>query len=195
MGRSETMEIIEMLRLHETGLSQRQIAASGGFNKSTVGDVLKLCREKGVDYKTALQMAGAELQNLLYPPVKNEPEKLREPDWKAVQEELAKYKNLNLQFLWEEYRTQHLNGLSYSRYCRHFREYREAAGRSVSLHHERKAGEIMEVDWIGDTLACVVNSETGEAETAHFFVAVMGYSGLPYMEGLSKRAGTQLDCS
>jgi len=31
-------------------------------------------------------------------------------------------------------------------------------------------------------LPCVVDSETGELITAHFFVAVMGYSGLPYVE-------------
>lgn len=177
------MKIIEMLRLSEMGLNQRQIAASAGCAKSTVGDVLKLCRKKDVRYETAAQMSDEELHEFLYP--ETEPKKrqaLPEPDWKAVQLELARNKNLNLQFLWEEYRKEHSDGLSYSRYCKHYRWYREAAGREVSLHHERKAGEIMEVDWMGDTLPCVVNGGTGEVITAHFFVAVMGYSGLPYVE-------------
>lgn len=176
------MKIIEMLRLSEMGLSQRQIASGAGCAKSTVGDVLKLCREKGVGFESASRMGDTELQELLYPAQESNRVRPPEPDWEAVREELAKHKNLNLQFLWEEYRKQHPDGLSYSRYCIHYREYREVSGREVSLHHERRAGEIMQVDWMGDTLACVKDSTTGEAETAHFFVAVMGSSGLPYVE-------------
>ena len=177
------MKITEMLRLSELGLSQRQIAGSAGCAKSTVGDVLKLCREKHVNYEQASRMADRELHDLLYPEVKTARKGSPEPDWKAVQEELAQHKKLNLQYLWEEYRAQHPDGLSYSRYCIHYKQYLEAlSGRQVSLHNERKAGEVMEVDWMGDTLPCVVNGETGEVITAHFFVAVMGYSGLPYVE-------------
>ena len=128
------MKIIEMLRLSELGLSQREIAGSAGCAKSTVGDVLKLCREKQVSYEQASQMADMELHDLLYPEAKTQSKGPPEPDWKAVQEELAKHKKLNLQFLWEEYRVQHPDGLSYSRYCIHYRKYLEAsAGRQVSL--------------------------------------------------------------
>jgi len=176
------MKITEMLRLSEMGLTQRQIGASAGCGKSTVGDVLRLCESKGLNYDKVSRMSDDELHYLLYPDAEAAPDESSEPDWKAVQEELAKHKNLNLQFLWEEYRTQYPDGLSYSRYCVHYRRYREAAGRQVSLHNERKAGDVIEVDWMGDTLACVINSETGEAVAAHFFVAIMGYSGLPYVE-------------
>jgi len=183
MRSTEKMKIIEMLRLSELGLSQREIAGSAGCAKSTVGDVLKLCRKKHVSYEQASQMTNTELHDLLYPETKAASKRAPEPDWKVVQEELAKHKKLNLQFLWEEYRAQYPDGLSYSRYCIHYKQYLEgAAGRQVSLHNERKAGEVMEVDWMGDTLPCVVNGETGEVVTAHFFVAVMGYSGLPYVE-------------
>ena len=107
MRSTEEMKIIEMLRLSELGISQRQIAGSAGCAKSTVGDVLKLCREKQVNYEQASQMADKELHDLLYPEVKTVRKGSPEPDWKAVQEELAKHKKLNLQYLWEEYRAQH----------------------------------------------------------------------------------------
>jgi transposase len=126
-------------------------------------------------------MTDEALQKAVYPETVRQPTS-SEPDWKAVHEELAKNKNLNLQFLWEEYRRDNPNGLSYSRYCVHYRKYRKASGRQVSLHNERKAGELMEVDWMGDTLACVVDEKTGELITAHFFVSILGYSGYPYVE-------------
>jgi len=97
------MKIIEMLRLSELGLSQRQIAGSAGCAKSMVCDVLKLCRDKRVNYEQAARMADKELHDLLYPEAKVKKAGPPEPDWKGVQEELARHKNLNLQFLWDAY--------------------------------------------------------------------------------------------
>ena len=182
MRRTEKMKITEMLRLSEMGLSQRQIAASAGCGKSTVGEVLKLCREKKITHEAASRLSDEELHEKLYPDSGLQKAKATEPDWKAIHEELVKHKNLNLQFVWEEYRTQCPNGLSYSRFCEHYREYRTASGRQVSLHNERKAGELMEVDWMGDTLPCVVDGESGEVLEAHFFVSILGYSHYPYVE-------------
>jgi transposase len=174
------MKILEILRLSEKGMPQRSIAASAGCGKSTVGDIIKRCKDKGLTAETAANMTAEAIQTLLYPtsvaPV------IHEPDWKAIHSELAKHPNLNLQFMWEEYRTQYPNGLSYGRFCAHSRAYREAAGREVTFVKERKAGDIMEVDWIGDTLDCVVDPESGEVQTAHFFVAILGYSHYLYVE-------------
>jgi len=182
MRRTEKVKIIEMLRLSEMGLSQREIAASAGCGKSTVGEVLKLCKDKGITHKSALQLTDEQLHVALYPNRQDKSSKKSEPDWKAIHEELVKHKNLNLQFMWEEYRTQHPNGLSYSRFCERYRQYRKATDRQVSLHNERRAGETVEVDWMGDTLPCMVDSITGEITSAHFFVAVLGYSNYPYVE-------------
>ena len=176
------MKIIEMLRLSEMGMPQRDIAASGGCGKSTVGEVLKLCKDKGINHEAALQMTDEQLQTALYPKDLGKAPMTPEPDWKAIYEELAMHKNLNLQFMWEEYRKQYPDGLSYSRYCEHARKYRMESGRQVSLYHERKAAEIMEADWMGDTLPCVIDGSTGEAMTAHFFVSILGYSLYPYVE-------------
>jgi hypothetical protein len=43
-------------------------------------------------------------------------------------------------------------------------------------------GKEMFIDWVGDTLDCVVDPNTGEVVTAHFFVSVLGYSCYPYAE-------------
>ena len=179
------MKIVEMLRLSGMGMSQRQIAQSAGCGKSTVGELLKLCKDKGVDYTAAKAMSEGELYEAVYPESaarKKAVAAAREPDWSVIHAELVKHKNLNLQFMWEEYRRENSNGLSYSRFCKHYRDYREAIGKSVNLHQERKAGEVMEVDWMGDTLDCIVDPSSGEILTAHFFVATLGYSLMPYIE-------------
>jgi transposase len=190
MRRTEKMKIVEMLRLSEMGLSQRKIGASAGCGKSTIGDLLRLCKEKNVDYEAAKRLTDEELHSLLYPESDSNISKVPVPDWKLIHEELAKHKNLNLQFMWEEYRTVHPEGLSYSRFCELYRQYRKATSRQVSLYHERKAGEIMEIDWMGDTLPCVVDENTGEVIEAHFFVSILGYSNYPYVEAFPNEKET-----
>ena len=49
------------------------------------------------------------------------------------------------------------------------------------MHINRKPGELMEVDWAGQT-AFIVDSDTGEALDAFLFVAVLPYSGYAYAE-------------
>jgi len=173
------MKIVDILRLAEANMGHRDIGSHAGCGKSTITRLLKICREKGITHELASKMTEGELHAAVYPE-SHEPR--QEPDWASIHKELAKHPNLNLQYLWEEYREQNPTGIGYSRFCELYRNYRKAAGRAVSLYHERKAGEIMEVDWIGDTLACMVDPATGVITEAHFFVATIGYSLYPYVE-------------
>ena len=174
------MKIIDILRMTEKGISQRGIASSAGCSKSTIGDIQKRCQEKGLTLEKAEKLTSSELSAIIYPKDPNRQPAAPEPDWKAIHEEMAKRPKLNLSYMWEEYRRQHPNGLSYGRFCAHARAYRETAGKEVIFVKERKAGDIMEVDWAGDTLNCVVIN--GEIQNAHFFITILGYSHYPYVE-------------
>jgi len=175
-----SMKIVEMLRLKSLGLTQREIARSSGCAKSTIGDTLKRCDEVSLDFETAKAMTDEALQALLYPK-KVAATRKPEPDWEAVSIELSRRKNLNLQYIWEEYRKVDPDGLSYSQYCARYRAYRKKQER-LSLHEERIAGQIMQVDWIGNVLPCVYDPKTGIAQDAHFFASALGVSGFPYVE-------------
>jgi transposase len=178
----ERMKIVEILRMSELGVSHRKIAGSAGCGKTTISRVLKICQENGISHEAAKQMSEAELHAAMYPESMEAKRQAPQPYWAAIHEQMVKHPNLNLQFIWEEYREQHPEGISYSWFCENYRAYRKASGREVSLYHERKAGELMEVDWMGDTLECIVDSTTGELTEAHFFVATLGYSHYPYVE-------------
>ena len=49
------------------------------------------------------------------------------------------------------------------------------------MHLNHKPGEIMQVDWAGDT-ATVTDTDTGEAISAYIFVATLPFSGYSYVE-------------
>ena len=145
MRRVDAMKITEMLRLKEMGFSQRDIAKSSGCGKTTVGDVMKRCQTAGVGYKTALGMGEDELHRLVYPANTSNASAKTEPDFDAIHKELLRHKNLNLQFMWEEYRDNAPDPLGYSQFCAKFREYKEK--RDVTMHNEKKPCDELEVDW------------------------------------------------
>ena len=50
------------------------------------------------------------------------------------------------------------------------------------MHLNHKPGEIMQVDWAGDTTS-VLDTDTGEPIKVYVFVATLPYSGYSYVEG------------
>lgn len=178
------MKITEILRLREMGLSYKEIATGAGVGKSTVGDVLRLCGECGLDYRKARDMGDEELQKLLYPGYYKRKSVKQKPDFHGIQQELAQNKHTNLRFIWEEqYRKQYPDGLGYSQFCEVYRRWsKRDALQNVTMHLEREPGKELFVDWMGETPLCIVDPETGEAHAAHFFVGALGSSGYPYVE-------------
>lgn len=59
----------------------------------------------------------------------------------------------------------------------------------------RETGKELFVDEIGDTLACVVDSSTGETHAAHFFVATLGDQLLPLRRSLPRCKISQMAVS
>ena len=49
------------------------------------------------------------------------------------------------------------------------------------MHLNHKPGEVMQVDWAGDT-AAVIDTDTGEIIPAYVFVATLPYSAYSYVE-------------
>ena len=52
----------------------------------------------------------------------------------------------------------------------------------MSAYQEREPGKELFIDWMGDTLDCVMDYDTGELHTAHFFVTAMAESSYPFVE-------------
>jgi transposase len=49
------------------------------------------------------------------------------------------------------------------------------------MHLNHKPGDIMQVDWAGQT-AYIIDTDTGELNKEYLFVAVLPYSGYSYVE-------------
>ena len=87
------------------------------------------------------------------------------------------------QLLWMEYcdRCRDAGEIPFqlTAFKKHYREW--LARTKATMHIQRKPGEIMEVDWAGQT-ARLIDTDTGESIDAYVFVAAMPYSGYAYAE-------------
>ena len=173
------MKIIELLRLWGQGYTQREIALSINCSKTTVASLQKRLGALGLTYEAVKDLPDDTINELAYPPRRVGRAAKKEPDWEEMQKRLDGNKRLNLQFLFEEYRETETDGLSRTQFYARHAAWKAAAGKEVVMVQEREPGRELFVDWMGDTLECVLDSETGKMAKAHFFVATLGDSGYP----------------
>jgi len=134
------------MRLNNQGLTQLEIATSVNCGRSTVGDILRKCRESNLEYDEALQMTNEAIKSRLYPNMTRVSTKA-EPDWEKLHKWLVGSKRRNLSLAWDTYHKSHPEGLSYSQYCRRYTKWRESTGKTLTMVQEHEPGKIVYVDW------------------------------------------------
>ena len=173
-------KIREVLRLtHELGLSVRQVREATGVGKTAVSEYVDRARVIGITWSIPPEITDAELERRLFTPAGfDEGSTKRLPDWSKVHEEL-KRRGVTLMILWEEHRTEHVDGHGYSRFCELYGEWRRRL--SPTMRQTYVAGDKLFVDWAGDTVP-IIDPMTGEVHEAHLFIAVLGASSYTYAE-------------
>lgn len=177
MRRLEMKTVHEVLRLHfELGLTQREIATSTGASLGTVSGIITKARDAGIKYPVTL--SNKDLGSILYPPSQKEgKQNPHEPDVEHIHKEMQK-KGVTLTLLWEEYKTEHPDGLMLTQFCERYRTFRKQ--NDVYMRKTYKAGERVMVDWAGLTMS--YTNETGEKLPAYIFVAALPASAYLFVE-------------
>lgn len=179
-------KLVDILRLSNAGMSERQIARACNVSRSTVASYLKRLAQVGVRWPLPLEMGEEELNELLFTQkesVRSRDKARSLPDWAEVGKELMG-KGVTLRLLWEEYRQTHVEGYEYSQFCVHYRRW--LGDEAVCLRQSYKGGERLFVDFAGMTMP-VKDGPTGEVREAQIFVAALGASHYLYAEALASQ--------
>ena len=171
----------EILRLSSLGINNKQIAEGMSIARQTVITVLQRAAAQKLDWQMAEPLSDRELATRLFPQMENKPN-YKLPDYEMIHRELVK-PGVTQQLLWFEYcdRCRATGEIPYqlTQFKTYYREY--IAKTKATMHINRKPGELMEVDWAGQT-AYIVDADTGEAIETYLFVAALPYSGYAYAE-------------
>ena len=171
----------EILRLSSLGLNKTQIAEACQCSRTTVIQVLRQAEASNVQYPLPEGMSDKELTEKLYSSSAEKPV-FKMPDYEYVHKELQK-SGVTLKLLWLEYCEQcrDTGELAYqsTQFNKYYNDF--VTKNSATMHLNHKPGEILQVDWAGDT-ASVIDTDTGEVISAYVFVATLPYSGYAYVE-------------
>ena len=172
----------EILRLQALGINKQETAAIVGCSRNTVAEVLRRAKERGLKHPLPAEMTDAKLAETLYPSAAMKPV-YKMPDYAYVAKEMMR-DGVTLNLLWLEYceqcRESGETPYQSTQFNKYYSEY--LAKTNATMHLNHKPGEIMQVDWAGDT-AAVVDTDTGELIPVYVFVATLPYSGYSYVEG------------
>lgn len=178
-------KIREILRLkYEAKLSNRAIAGACKVSNSTVGEYLKRAKAAGVSWPMG-DIEEEELYEQLFPKKKRDPTQrvIPLPDWEEIRKEKLR-KGVTLQLLWQEYKGKYPEGLQYSQFCYHYRQWKQSQKAPV-IRIEHKGGEQMQVDYAGLKIP-ITDPQTGRIKEASVFVVVLPASNYSYAEVQAK---------
>jgi len=171
----------EILRLNSLGINNSQIAAALSCSRTTVITVLKKAGERCLTHSKAVKMSNGELGDMLFPSEKGKPE-YKMPDYDYIHREMAK-RGMTMQLLWFEYCDACADSgeipYQLTQFKKYYRDYMVQT--KATMHINRRPGELLEVDWAGQTVP-ITDTDTGELIPAYIFVATLPYSGYSYIE-------------
>ena len=171
----------EILRLRSLGLNNTQIAASCNCSRTTVIRVLQQASAQGMTHGTVELLSDKDLEARINPSVAPKVS-FEMPDYDYVNKEMQR-SGVTLNLLWLEYcdqcRSAGKTPYQLTQFKKYYRDY--LAKTNATMHLNHKPGEVMQVDWAGDT-ASVIDTDTGEVIPAYVFVATLPYSGYSYVE-------------
>jgi len=171
----------EILRLQSLGINNTRIAEACGCARSTVISTLQYATAKGLKWDSVRDWTEKEVAEKLLPSVAAR-QTYKMPDYGYVHREMQK-SGVRLNLLWLEYCEQcrSVGELPYksTQFNKYYADYVHKT--KATMHLEHKPGDVIQVDWAGQT-AHIVDTDTGELIKEYLFVAVLPYSGYSYVE-------------
>lgn len=179
-GTISMRKISEILRLHASGLKQRQIARSLNLSVGVVHKYLRLAEQASIQWPIPEDWDEKLLRDFLFKKTSScIPEKYTVPNCEWIHQEL-KHKGVTLQLLHEEYKLQYPNThYQYTQFCHAYRIWKKT--KNLSMRQSHKFGEEMFIDYAGSKIP-IINPQTGHIHQASIFVAVLGGSNYTYAE-------------
>ena len=184
--KKDTMQIRQMLLLHDKGYSNRKIARQLEVSRNTVNNYIKQFETSSHTKEELLNLESDELDKLFgqgsVPKVDDRYQGLKSYFPKIL--EASKLVGFTYQKIWEEYRAEHPGGYGYTQFLEHFHKWNSKTEATLKLNH--KAGGSLFADYAGDKLDWV-NSTTGELSSEEMFVSCLPASGLIFTEPSSSQ--------
>jgi len=174
----------EIIRLHELGRNQSEIARSCNIARATVQDYLRRAAAKGLSYEQLQPLSDSEVQALLGKGKRQRSRAVETIDFAWVHQELG-HKGVTLALLWQEGLERGQWSCSYGGFCRRYNKWK--GRQNLSMRQTYKGGDKLFVDYCGLSVP-VADPTSGQVTQAQIFVACLGASNYTFAEATPSQA-------
>ena len=130
-------------------------------------------------------MSPKEVENLFYPQKNLQRKEVPLPDFQYYYDRIhAPNSRVNISFCWLDYKEKNPDGYEKSQFYEYYQRFVQEnyGGTKISMAVNRKPGEKMYIDWVGDQPGLLTDVTTGEIMSVHIFATTLGVSSMIYAE-------------
>ena len=130
-------------------------------------------------------MSPKKVENLFYPQKNLQHKEVPLPDFQYSYDRThAPNSRVNISFCWLDYKEKNPDGYEKSQFYEYYQRFVQEnyGGTKISMAVNRKPGEKMYIDWVGDQPGLLTDVTTGEIMSVHIFATTLGVSSMIYAE-------------
>lgn len=173
----------KVIKLHVQGKSKLFISSYLNLSRNTVKKYIRQFIGLKLTFEELNVLDDVKLEELFLKPQDEAltPQMKTLYDFFPYAEKELKKTGVTKYLLWQEYKERHPDGLQSSQFGEHFRRWSKRVNIKPVMHLDHKAGDMLFIDYAGQTLELIDNN-SGEVIEVQFFVAILAASQLTYAE-------------
>lgn len=177
--------IIGTIQMRLNDCPVRSIMDRYRIGSGTVSLIMSRYDAGGIPIENLQMMPPKEVEEIFYPQKNLQRKDIPLPDFQYYYDRIhSSNSRINISYCWLDYKEKNPDGYEKSQFYEYFNRFIEEnyGGKDSSMAVNRKPGERMYIDWIGDQPELLTDVRTGEVKKVHLFVTTLGVSSLIYAE-------------
>lgn len=184
-------KVRQIIRLYTEGINKSEISKLNSVSRNTVKRYLKIFIQQQLTYEQVCKMNNHQL-SLLFTvdesKLVTEKVKQLQSQLPWISKELGR-RHMTNKLVWQQYQVKYPDGLRRSQFNHYIRLWLRKE--KPTMHIEHKAGDKVFIDFTGQKLF-LVDEQTGEQFSMEVFAAILGCSGLTYVEAVQSQTKEDL---
>lgn len=177
--------IIGAVQMRLNQCPTRSVMDRYNIGSETLALIMSRYKASGLSVEELRMMPPNEVVELFYPAKNLQRKEIPLPDFQYYYDRIhTSGSRVNISYCWLEYKEKNPDGYEKSQFYEYYSRFvaENYGGKSVSMAVNRKPGEKMYIDWVGDQPELLTDAETGEIKKVHIFATTLGVSNLIYAE-------------
>ena len=177
--------IIGVIQMRLNDVQTRSVMDRFNIGSGTLALIMSRFKASGIPIEDLMMMPPQEVVELIYPQKNLQRKAITLPDFQYYYDLMHVHgSKANISYCWLDYKEKNPDGYEKSQFYEYFGRFvaENYGGNGVSMAVNRKPGERMYIDWVGDQPELITDIETGEVRKVHIFATTLGVSSLIYAE-------------